>query len=65
MEFMTDDFLLKNETARALYHDYAKKMPIYDYHCHLDPQAIYEDVQFENIGEVRLGSGCCCCCCCC
>ena len=55
MEFLTDDFLLKNETAKQLYHSHAKKMPIYDYHCHLDPQAIYEDVQFENITKLWLG----------
>ena len=55
MQFLTDDFLLKTETAKALYHGYAKKMPIYDYHCHLDPQAIYEDVQFENITQLWLG----------
>ena len=41
--FMNEDFLLTNETARKLYHDAAKKMPIVDYHCHLDPQQIYED----------------------
>ena len=55
MQFLCDDFLLKTETAKMLYHGYAKKMPIYDYHCHLDPQAIYEDVQFENITQLWLG----------
>ena len=55
MQFLTEDFLLKSETAKRLYHEHAKKMPIYDYHCHLDPQAIYEDVQFENITRLWLG----------
>ena len=53
--FMNEDFLLTNATARKLYHDVAEKMPIVDYHCHLDPQQIYEDVRFENITQVWLG----------
>lgn len=44
--FITDDFLLNSEPARRLYHGYAEGMPIFDYHCHLDPQEIYEDKQF-------------------
>ena len=55
MDFMTDDFLLKNDTARGLYHNHAKKMPIVDYHCHLDARDIYEDVRFENITQLWLG----------
>jgi len=54
MKFMDENFLLKTETARVLYHNVAKKMPIYDYHCHLDPKQIYEDVTFENITQVWL-----------
>ena len=38
--FMDKDFLLKSDTAKTLYHDYAGKMPIIDYHCHIDPMAI-------------------------
>ena len=53
--FMNEDFLLATPTARKLYHEVAAKMPIYDYHCHLDPQQIYEDVRFENITQVWLG----------
>ena len=53
--FMNEDFLLTTPTARKLYHDVAAKMPIMDYHCHLDPQQIYEDVRFENITQVWLG----------
>ena len=53
--FMDQDFLLDTETAKHLYHDYAKKMPIVDYHCHINPQEIYEDKKFENITQVWLG----------
>lgn len=52
--FITDDFLLNSEPARRLYHEYAEGMPIFDYHCHLDPQEIYEDKQFSDIGEAWL-----------
>jgi len=53
--FLDEDFLLTTETARTLYHDTAAKQPIIDYHCHLDPQEIYEDRRFENITQVWLG----------
>ena len=53
--FMDKDFLLETETARTLYHDYAAKMPIIDYHCHINPQEIAEDRKFENITQVWLG----------
>ena len=53
--FMNDNFLLKTESARILYHDYAAKMPIMDYHCHLNPQEIYENRRFENITRIWLG----------
>lgn len=52
--FMTEDFLLKNATGRALYHDIAAGMPIYDYHCHLSPQAIAEDRRFDNLAQIWL-----------
>ncbi|MGO4371731.1 glucuronate isomerase [Paenibacillus sp. MCAF20] len=52
--FMDDNFLLFNETAVTLYHDYAKQMPIIDYHCHLSPQQIYENTSFSNITEAWL-----------
>ena len=54
--FMDRDFLLSTETAKHLYHDIAEEMPIIDYHCHLNPQEIYEDRQFENITQVWLGA---------
>ena len=56
-EFMDDDFLLTTETAKKLYHEHAKKMPIIDYHCHLQPKEIYEDKKFRNLAEAWLGAG--------
>ena len=53
--FMDKDFILETETARHLYHDYAKIMPLADYHCHLNPREIYEDRRFNNLAEVWLG----------
>lgn len=53
-KFMDEDFLLKNETAKKLYHDFAKDMPIIDYHCHLNPQETYENKKFKNITEAWL-----------
>ena len=54
-EFIGKDFLLSNETAKHLYHDYAAKMPIIDYHCHISQKEIYENKQFKTITEVWLG----------
>jgi glucuronate isomerase len=54
-KFMDKDFLLETETARHLFHDYAKQMPIIDYHCHISPQEIAEDHRFKSITEVWLG----------
>ena len=53
--FITDDFILYNDTARELYHEYAENMPIIDYHNHLNPQEISEDRMYENITSVWLG----------
>ena len=52
--FITDDFLLHSEAARTLYQDFAKKQPIFDYHCHLSPKDIAEDRQFENLTQIWL-----------
>lgn len=52
--FMDDDFLLQSPVACRLYHDYAAAMPIYDYHCHLNPQDIAEDRQFANLSQIWL-----------
>ncbi len=53
-KFMDENFLLSNETAVRLYHDYAADCPIVDYHCHVSPKEIYEDKAFENITGVWL-----------
>ncbi len=53
--FMDQDFLLSTETARTLFHEHAKKMPIVDYHCHINPEEIAKDRKFENITQVWLG----------
>lgn len=52
--FMDEQFLLHNKTAETLYHEYAAKMPIIDYHCHLSPKEIYENKKFNNLTEVWL-----------
>ena len=54
-KFMDDNFLLSTDTAVTLYHDYAKEMPICDYHCHLNPKEIAEDKRYKNITEIWLG----------
>lgn len=55
--FMDKDFLLDTETAKKLYHEHAEKMPIIDYHCHLQPKEIFEDKKFRNLAEAWLGAG--------
>ena len=52
--FITEDFLLQNKFARKLYHGYASKMPIIDYHCHLSPHDIAKNRQFENLSVIWL-----------
>lgn len=54
-QFMDKDFLLETETAKELYHNHAAKLPIIDYHCHLDPKMIADDHRFESITELWLG----------
>ncbi len=53
-KFMDDNFLLQTKTAEFLYHEHAKKMPIIDYHCHLIPQQIGDDIRFENLTQAWL-----------
>jgi glucuronate isomerase len=53
-EFITEDFLLQTKTARILYHEHAKKMPIYDYHCHLPANKIAADHRFDNLTQAWL-----------
>ncbi|MFA9379428.1 MAG: glucuronate isomerase [Acetanaerobacterium sp.] len=54
-QFMDKDFLLTGDTAKTLYHEYAAKMPIVDYHCHINPAEIAENRRFENITQAWLG----------
>lgn len=51
---MKENFLLKTKTAQHLFDDYAKNMPIVDYHCHLNPKDIAEDKAYENITQIWL-----------
>ena len=55
MGFIDENFLLKTETAKKLFNDYANNHPIYHFHCHLNPQEIYENKNFEDISDVWLG----------
>ncbi|HEY1220000.1 MAG TPA: glucuronate isomerase [Bryobacteraceae bacterium] len=54
MSFIHDDFLLSNETARRLYHEYAEGQPILDYHCHLPTPDLAGNRQFANLAEIWL-----------
>jgi glucuronate isomerase len=53
-DFLDQNFLLQNKTAERLYHEFAKDMPIIDYHCHLDPEQMARNVNFKNLTEVWL-----------
>ena len=53
-DFMNEYFLLRTETAKILYQDFAKDCPIIDYHCHIDPKDISEDIKFENMTQLCL-----------
>lgn len=53
-QFLDEHFLLSTATSRKLYHDYAKEMPVIDYHCHLPPAQIAADTSFENITQAWL-----------
>ncbi len=52
--FMDENFLLRTDTAQQLYHNHAAKMPIIDYHCHLDPAMVANDRKFDNLGQIWL-----------
>ena len=54
-KFLDQDFLLYTSTAQKLYHNYAEQMPILDYHCHINPKEIAENIKFDNITQVWLG----------
>jgi len=53
-KFLDENFLLQTPTAQKLYHGFAKDMPIIDYHCHLPPDQIANDINFENLTQVWL-----------
>lgn len=53
-DFLDKDFLLESDAAKKLFHEYAEKMPICDYHCHLSPKEIYENKQPNNISDLWL-----------
>lgn len=55
MAFMDNDFLLSTKTAKKLFHNYSKDCPIIDYHCHISPKEIYENLHYESITQVWLG----------
>ena len=54
MPLINDDFLLKNEWAKLLYHQYAEPMPIFDYHSHLAPAELHENRNYSNLAELWL-----------
>lgn len=55
--FLNKDFLLTTDLARKLFHDHAEKMPIIDYHCHLNPKEIYENRNFRDLAQVWINEG--------
>ena len=52
--FLDENFLLQTKSAETLYHEFAKSMPIIDYHNHLSPEQIANDISFENITQAWL-----------
>ena len=57
MSFIHKDFMLRTDAARELYHSHAERMPIIDYHCHLVPQQIAENIRFRDITQLWLVDG--------
>ena len=55
MSFINDDFMLRNATAKELYHSFAENTPIIDYHCHLSPKMIAEKYRYKNAYDLFLG----------
>ncbi|GAH41549.1 unnamed protein product, partial [marine sediment metagenome] len=53
--FITENFMLRSDAAVELYHNYARDLPIIDYHCHLPPRQVAQDHRFENLTEIWLG----------
>lgn len=58
MNLLNDEnFLLKNDWAKILFHKHAEHMPIIDYHCHLSPKEIYENKNYKNLARVWINQG--------
>ncbi len=57
VQFLADDFLLDSPMAKNLFENYAKSMPIIDFHCHLNPVEIYENKNYPNITKIWLNEG--------
>ena len=55
MKFIHTDFLLETPQARRLYHEHAEGLPLIDYHCHLSPREIAEDIRWPDIATLWLG----------
>lgn len=55
--FLSENFMLKTEIAKKLYHDYAKNIPIIDYHCHINPKDIAENTKYNNLANIWLTCG--------
>ena len=53
--FMDENFLLSTPTAQKIFHDYAEKTPVLDYHCHINPKEIAQNRKFDNITQIWLG----------
>jgi glucuronate isomerase len=53
-DFLDENFLLQTKTTQRLYHEYAAGMPIIDYHCHLPPEQIADDINFKNLTDIWL-----------
>ena len=57
MAFINKDFMLQSEASKELFHSHAERMPIIDYHCHLVPQQIAQNIQFRDITQLWLVDG--------
>jgi glucuronate isomerase len=53
-QFINENFLLGNKTAKSIYYQYSDNQPIVDFHCHLSPVSIYEDLKFRNLTHAWL-----------
>ncbi|MDW5470292.1 glucuronate isomerase [Staphylococcus equorum] len=57
MSLINEDFLLNNKPAKKLFHEYAKYMPIIDFHCHLSSKEIYENKNYSNLTQIWINNG--------